>query len=1022
VQHLAGNSIRRGKPARRRWPCHYDGMLRLWIAVALVACASPPKPAAVAVKPPPPAPPAAPAKIDPDDLPVAVDPAVRVGKLPNGLTYYVLHHATPPHRAALWLAVNAGSVLEDDDQRGLAHFVEHMAFNGTKRFPKLDIVDYLEKNGMTFGADANAYTNFDQTVYQLTVPTDDRAVLLRGLDILRDMAGDVTFDPVEVDKERGVVLEEWRTRRGVAARVEEQRFPVLFAKSRYAERLTIGLPEVIKTAKRDTLYRFYKDWYRPDLMAVIVVGDFEAEVVEKEIQARFADLAKPAKPRERTQFPVPHDQPPAILIASDPEARSTTVTVYDKLDREQEETKRQYRQSLVERAYFEMMNWRLAELRDEIKSPVVTANAGRRGLTRTADAITHTVTAKDGQLDKAIALVFKEMARVNRHGFLASELERARKDMISRTQRVAREYEKAPLGQLAAEIVRNFTEREAMPGAARELEWVTELAPGITLDDVNALAHTGDRGRVITIIGPANVKLPSEAEVAAMVKIALDAPSTPWVDTTPDRPLVVNAPTPGKVVKTAHDAAADATVWTLSNGVRVVVKPTAFANDGVLVTGWKSGGTSLVPDKEYVHARFADEIVGQSGAAELSERGIRKLLAGKSLSVRVRLDELAEDVTVTARPEDLETAMQMMYLRLAQPTQDPGHRRYAFTIWKNKRLEAARRRDDSPEQRFSDEVISLATSAHPRRKPLTPEMIEQIDIDKVYAIYQDRLADFGNATFVFVGNLDLAELQPLVETYIGSLPTRPKHPHWRDIGIKHPPGKVERTIVAGSEPKSRVWLDWNDAAKWSFDAERDAYILAMVLRIRLREILREDMGGVYGVSVSAGLSREPTQRRDLRISFGCAPENVDKLVAAALAELDAIAKSGVADTYLAKVTEQLRRHHETDLTDNGWWLGEIRDAYYYGDDFAKSTDIDAMLRRVTSANLQATARRMYDGKRYARAVLVPTASPPPAPPSGQPSSPPGLSSPPAPAPVSNPPAAGSPGNTASHPGSASPRP
>jgi len=408
--------------------------------------------------------------------------------------------------------------------------------------------------------------------------------------------------------------------------------------------------------------------------------------------------------------------------------------------------------------------------------------------------------------------------------------------MISRAQRVAREYEKAPLAPVAAEMVRNFTEREAMPGAATELEWITELAPAITLDDVNALARTGDRGRVITIVGPASVKLPSEAEVAATVKKALDAPTQPWVDTTPDRPLVVTAPTPGKVVKTVHDAATDATVWTLSNGVRVIVKATAFANDGVLVSGWKPGGTSIVPDKDYVHARFADEIVGQSGAGELSERGIRKLLAGKSVSVRVRLDELAEDIAMTARPEDLESAMQLLYLRIAQPTQDPGHRKYAFTIWKNKRLEAARRRDESPEQRFSDEVIAIATSNHARRKPVTPEMIEQIDIDKVYAIYNDRLADFGDATFVFVGNLDLAELQPLVETYLGSLPSKPKHARWRDIGVKHPTGKVDKTIVAGSEPKSRVWLDWNDPDKWSLDAERDAHILSMVLRIRLREI------------------------------------------------------------------------------------------------------------------------------------------------------------------------------------------
>jgi zinc protease len=885
----------------------------------------------------------------------------------------VLKHAKPEHRAALWLAVDAGSVLEDDDQRGLAHFVEHMAFNGTRRFPKLDIVNYIEHSGMKFGADVNAYTSFDQTVYQLTVPTDDRAVMLQGLDVLRDMAGDITFDPVEVDKERGVVLEEWRQHQGAAFRLEDQRLPILFAGSRYAQRLTIGLPDVIKTAKREALVRFYKDWYRPDLMAVIATGDFDPAAVEAEIKARFADLAGPTRPRERAPVPVPHDHPPAVMLATDPEARFTTVAIYDKRDHRRMITERDLRTTLIERLYHAMFTTRLIELRDEPRSPLVAASSERRTLTHTADAVTRAITVREGRLVEGLRLLVRELARLEHHGFLPSELDRARKTAIARYERICGEYAKAPLREVAGEIVRNFVDDELMPGPEVELAWAHEILPAITLDEVNALAmqHAGEAGRVIAISAPAGATLPSEAEVLALAATEAKATLSPWRDSTPDEPLLATAPTPGAVATTDRLAAAGATVWTLGNGIRVIVKPTAFSNDTVVLDGWQPGGTSRVPDADFVHARFADEIIPHSGAGKFSERAIHKLLAGTSIALSIDLDERAERVSGTTRSEDLETMLQLLYLRLTQPRHD----RTAFDIWKAKRLEAARHRADSPELRYTDELVRIETADHPRRRPVTTDMIEQVDLAKVASIWADRLSDLGGFTFVIVGNVDLATLQPLVASYLGSLPAKGRKAAWKDVGIKRPATKIEKTVLAGTEPKSRVHLSFGAPAKYTLDGEHDAEILSATLRIRLRELLREDMGGVYNVSVGATLSREPSERRYLAISFGCAPENVDKLRDAVFAELASIAKSGIGNDVLTKVSEQFRRQHETELAEDQWWASVLREASYYHTDLARLIDIDGLLARVTSARVQATAKRMFDPKRYILVVLSPGATP-----------------------------------------------
>ncbi len=943
----------------------------------LTACGSAkPAPAPHPAPPPPdvvvapPAPP--PAPVDPR---VPLTPEIKRGTLPNGMTYYVMAHHKPEQRAAMWLAVNAGSVLEDEDQRGLAHFCEHMAFNGTKRFPKSEIVDYIEKTGMRFGADLNAYTSFDETVYQLMVPTDKQEVMLKGLDILRDWAGDVSFDPVEVDKERGVVLEEWRLGRGAFARIEDKQFPILFAGSRYGERLPIGLPEIIKKAPRDTLYRFYKDWYQPQNMAVVAVGDFDAAQIEKEIVGRFSDLKPTPNAKVRKPAPVPHDQPLSVTIATDKEMPITEVSVIDKIDHRNNATEGDYRRFTVERLYNAMLSARFNELGEDPNAPYTFAGASIQSFVRTADAFSRFGLAKEGRVADTITVLFRELARVEKYGFLESELQRARQDIISHGETGAAEWEKSQSRAIVQEIIRNFFVDELMPGRQWELERDRLILPTITLDELNHLAAkwTGDKGRVIEIAAPDGAKLPSEAEVRQLALAAQAAPVEPWKDTPAStKPLVATPPTPGKVIKTTHDDETDSTMWTLSNGVKVIVKPTTFQNDEVLFSGFEPGGTSVLSDKDWADGRFAVEIQRSSGVGDLDQTALTKRLSGKVARANVGLGELRANVSGSARPADLETALQLMYLQLTTTRKDEK----AFARWKAEQHEWLRHRLAQPEQVFFDEMDAVQTGNHLRHKPRTVEMIDAVDLDHSIALYKARFADLGAFTFVFVGNLDLAKLQPLVETYLGSLPSAAKHDTWHDIHVKYPVGKVTKTVTRGSEPKSFVNIVMGAPDKWSQDLSRDAQILSMVLRIVLREVLREDMGGVYGVQISASVSRRPTQRREVDIFFGCDPANVEKLRAAAFEEMKKLAIKGTDDEHLAKVTEQLRRQRETDLKTNRWWMNSIERAIDFGEDFTKSTDIEATAKRVTNANVKAAAKHFYDEKNVIFGVMTPEAAKP----------------------------------------------
>ena len=892
------------------------------------------------------------------DEPLKLDARVRTGTLPSGLTYYVLQHKKPEHRAQIWLAVNAGSVLEDDDQRGLAHFVEHMGFNGTKRFPKQAIVDMLEKSGVAFGADLNAYTNFDETVYTLAVPTDKPELLDKGIAVLRDWSDGDTFDPTEVEKERGVVLEEWRLGRGAGMRIFDKQAPVLFHGSKYAERITIGKPEIIKGAPPATLKRFYDDWYRPDLMAVIAVGDFQPDEVEAKIKAEFGSQQARKSERARPAVQVPPHPEQLVTIETDPELTMTNVSVTTKMPHRPLATTGDYRRVVAERLFNSMLNARLDELRRRPNAPFLFAFSRSGGFVRTEDAFVQSASVKEGSAREGFAALLEEMLRVERHGFVASELERAKSDVLRSYEQSVKERDMNNSKQFAAEIVRLFLQKEAMPGPEAELALVQKLLPTYTLDELDKIGKDLAKGsRVVAVSGPAAMAKPTEAQMLATTKEVEARDIKAYDDAAPSVPLMASKPTPGQVVATKTIPEIGVTEWTLKNGVRVVVKPTDFKNDEVRMTAFAPGGTSLASDADYDNARFAEAVVSQGGIGPFDATTLRKALAGKIVSVSGHIGELDEGLGGSASPSDLEPMFQLAYLTFTAPRRDEG----AFQAWRARETELVRNRRLSPEGTFYEDMLLFSTQNHRRRQPVTPELLQKVDLDKSIAFYKDRFADAAGFTFVLVGNLDLDKTKPLVETYLGSLPSKGKKEAWRDPNVRRPPGVAKKVVTKGSEPKSSVTLTFHGNETWSRDTENDMRMLGEVLRIRLREILREDMGGVYGVGASGSIARRPRPEYTFNVSFGCAPENIDKLEKAVFDEIKAIQTNGIGQDYIDKVKELRRRAHETAMKENSFWLSQLERAYTFGDDPKLIPDIEPMTAKVTSDRVKAAAKKYLGG-------------------------------------------------------------
>ncbi len=900
-----------------------------------------------------------------------VDPHLTVGTLENGLRYYIRANQRPEDRAELRVVLNAGSVLEDEDQLGLAHFVEHMAFNGTEHFPKLDLIHYLEAIGMRFGPDVNAYTSFDETVFELTVPTDSVEVLEQAFQILEDWAHGVTFDPEQIELERGVVIEEWRLGRGAAARMRDKQFPVLFRDSRYADRLPIGKPEILEGFDHESLTRYYRDWYRPDLMAVIAVGDFDIARIETLIREHFAELPSATDPRERAVFDVPDHEEPLVAIATDEEATQSSVSVYYKQPVRDVRTVRQYRQTIVEGLYNGMLNGRFFELTQTPDAPFLVGSSGQGRLVRSGEVYVLSALAREGEIARALETLLTEAERVARHGFTATEFERQKSELLSVMEAGYAEREKTRSARYVSEYVLSFLEDEPAPGIQYEFELYQRLAPGLRLQEVNRLAREWltDRNRVVLVSAPEkeDVELPTESELLALFDAVKAKDIEPYEDAVANLPLVASVPKPGEVVSEETIAEIGVTVWELANGATVILKPTDFQDDQIVFAGMSPGGTSLAPDEGYIPAATAARLILEGGVGEFTLVNLDKVLAGKNANVQPFIQELHEGVSGRASPKDVETLFQLAYLYFTEPRLDST----AYLAYKSWMDAFLRNQSADPQAVFRDTVRVTMTQQHIRARPFTAELLEEMDLEESLAFYRDRFADASDFTFVLVGNFDVDSLKPLVQAYLGGLPSTGRVESWRDVGMDPPAGVLEKVVRKGLEPKSQTEIIFTGPIADDRAARHALRSMGDVLQVRLRETLREALGGTYSVSVGASAAREPDSEYSVRVAFGAAPDRVDDLVAVVFAHIDSLRASGATESELARVKETQRRARETSLKNNGYWLSLLLSAARYGTDFREILAYEELIDGLSAEAIQQAARQYLRPGNYVRLTLFP---------------------------------------------------
>jgi zinc protease len=904
-----------------------------------------------------------------------VDPEVALGTLPNGLRYYVRPNSKPARRAELRLVVKAGSVLEDDDQLGFAHFVEHMQFEGTKNFPKQSLTQLLQSLGMSLGADANASTSYDETQYTLRVPTDVPGALDRAMLVLHDWAGHgATFEQEAIDRQRAIVLSEWRMNLGAGERTGDKILRVQLQGSRYPERRPIGRPEAIEKATRDTLMRFYRDWYRPDLMAVIVTGEIDRDAVVKMITNRFSMLSTPSPARPRPAIDVPEHPGTRYAIVSDRETTATAVQFSNLRPARNQGTVGGYRSIMLDQLFAAMLGGRFDEISQQENAPFIRAIADRSlfRMPRTKDqAILQALVSNDGVTRGLDALV-TELQRVARFGFTETELARAKQERMAGYERVVAESPDRESESRADEYTRNFLQGEALPTIWQELAFHRRFLPGITLKEINALTADWfpENNRVVVVSAPetAGVTLPSEAQLATVLKTAEAKKLEPYVDAGAGEALMESPPARGSIVKTTPRPDG-ITEWTLSNGATVLIKPTSLKVDQILFRATAPGGTSLASDADFVPARVADDVISAGGVGKFNALQLDKLLTGKSVGVSAFIGEIEQGMGGGSTPQDLETMFQLIHLRFTQPRADQA----AFAAMRSQARALLANRAASPDVVFSQTIDAAVSRNHPRRQPETTATVEQWDLAKSLAFYKARFADADAFRFVFVGSFTVDAIKPLVETYIASLPATNASETWRDLGITPPAGVVAKTIEMGIAPKSQVAIVFSGPFQYDDQNVLALRTMTLLLQSRLLDAIRQELGGTYSITANPGAEKFPKPQYSVRIEWTCDPARTEALVARVFEEIENVKGTYISREWLGRIRDVLLREYQENVQENGYLLNLI--ARHYADggspDVAPIGKMTDLIGALTGDQIRDAARNYLKTSDYVKVTLMP---------------------------------------------------
>ncbi len=907
------------------------------------------------------------------DSPIVPDSAVRSGQLANGFRYLIRQHPLPADRIELRLVVRAGSILEDPDQLGMAHFLEHMAFNGTTRFQKNDLIQYLESIGVRFGADLNAYTSFDETVYILPVPTDKPELLERAFDILEDWAHGIQFDTSDVVGERGVVLGEWRSGLSAGKRAQDKEFPLLLQGSRYADRLPIGDTAILARANPAPLKRFYRDWYRPDLMAVVAVGDVPIERMEALIRDRFGTLAMPANPRLRVDAPIPEIPGTRVSIVTDPEFGGESVQLLVRRPTHGPyRTEQDERRALVNAMVSTIAGQRLSDLARRPDASFIGAGFGPSRLIRDVELFAVSVSPKEGKLTQAFEEVLREARRLAQHGVLPAELERAKASLLRGRELAANEQEKQFSGAFVDQYVDAFLTGSVTPSARTRFALAQRILPTISKAEIDGVlreqAQGTDRFLAARVPEKAGLPVPTREALLAIVSRTDTATTTPWTEVTVAGPLVPTPPTAGRIVSERTLPALGMTEWTLSNGVRVLIKPTDFKADQILVAGWSPGGASLLSDADVINGQFATTLVQQSGVGEFDAPSLRRRLAGKVATVSPTLSDLQEGLNGSTTPKDLDTFFEILWLTATAPRYDSS----AVAAFVSQMKNQLAGRDRIPTIALLDTLTAVMSGNSPRQPTLNGAALERLDPKRALAIYRERFADFGDYTFMIVGTVTLDSLRPRVVQWLAALPTTGRKETWRDVAPRPPAGVITKRILKGKEPVSQQFAIFSGASPIA-DAQTElaAEAVGEILQTRLLEALREAMGATYGVNAFTELSNRPRGEYNALIQFTSTPAQADTLWMAAQDIIATLRRDGPTADELQKFVAQSRRGTEVAVKTNGWWMGQVRNSLTEERALQDILTWNTRLEALTPAMVKAAAERYLDPKNVARFILLP---------------------------------------------------
>lgn len=914
------------------------------------------------------------AQVNPSDK-MPVDPQVKIGKLDNGLTYYIRQNKRPEKKVELRLVVNVGSINEDDDQQGLAHMAEHMAFNGTTHFKKNDIVSFLQDIGVGFGNDLNAYTSFDETVYILPIPTDKPGNIEKGFQVLEDWAHNVTYLNDDIDGERAIILEESRLGKGANDRMFKKILPGLFEGSKYATRLPIGQDSIIKNFKHDAIKRFYKDWYRPDLMAVVVVGDIEPAKAEEMVRKHFSTLTMPASPRKREYSNGPTYGSTKAIIATDKEATSYIIALnYPSYKEEAANTIGHYRKFLVNQLYTTMLNQRMQELVQKQNPPFVFAQVGFDSYARGYGSFNAAASAGTGDPKRALEALVEEVERVKRFGFTAAELERTKKTMLANYERNWNNRDKTESENFVEEYINHFLDQEPIPGIDKEFAWVKEMVPGITIEEVNAVSNKfrDEKNRFVYMAGPepaANVSLPNDKDLLAAIDTKEKATVTPYEEKAVAAALLSKEPKAGKVVSKSTNAALGTTELKLSNGITVTLKPTTFKDDQIVMGATRAGGKNNYGLADKFNAEYAVPVTGAMGVGEFSPVDLRKALAGKTATVNPVFTAISEGVRGNSTVKDLETLLQLNYLYFTAPRKDTA----LFRSWVQRNKSQFANISANPQAAFFDTLYKAMFNNNPLAPIAVPNSanFDKINVDRALAIYKERFSDASGMNFVFAGSFREEEITPLIEKYIASLPTTSKKFSFVDNKVRPVTGKSTLTVNKGKEQKSMIMAFYSGELPYSEDLDLKTQALSEVLNIRIIEELREKIQGIYGGGTFAGLEKYPYANYTFAVQLPCGPEKVDTLLKAIKKEFNEIIKNGVDTSYLNKVKRQWVEQYRTGIKENGTWLNQLLEYKLQGGNPDRFVNYEKYVEKLTPKDIQEAARLILAGKNEFVAVQMP---------------------------------------------------